>query len=74
VGIPETYAARYGQWLKKHPVVIAAIESEPDEREIRQLQMNIHEIDMKIEHCRQLLGLDKRRLPNSSKRNEKTCE
>lgn len=57
-GIPETYAARQGQWLKKHPMVIAALERELDERELRDLQKSIREIEAKMDHCKSLLGLD----------------
>jgi phage terminase small subunit len=57
-GIPETYAARQGQWLKKHPMVVAAMEQELDEREIRQLQKLIGEINLRMETCKNLLGID----------------
>lgn len=58
-GIPATYAARQGQWLKKHPMVIAAIEKELDDRELRQLQKAIGEINSRMETCKELLGLDR---------------
>ncbi len=57
-GIPETYASRQGQWLKKHPMVIAAIENELDHRELQKLQKNISEINSRMETCKNLLGLD----------------
>lgn len=57
-GIPETYAARQGAWLKKHPMVIAALENELDPREQKQLQRAVDEINAKMEFCRNLLGLD----------------
>lgn len=57
-GIPETYAARQGQWLKKHPMVVAAVERELDERELRQLQKVIAEIELKMDQCKNILGLD----------------
>ena len=57
-GIPETYAARQGTWLKKHPMVIAALERELDSRELQKLQKLIAEIDSKIESCKNILGLD----------------
>ncbi|MES3036436.1 MAG: terminase small subunit [Bdellovibrionota bacterium] len=57
-GIPDTYAARQGQWLKKHPMVIAALERELDDREITKLRKNISEIDARMEACKALLGLD----------------
>lgn len=57
-GIPETYAARQGQWLKKHPMVVAALERDLDEREQRQLQKLISEINARMETCKTLLGID----------------
>ena len=56
-GIPETYASRQGQWLKKHPMVIAALERELDPREIQQLRKAIAEINSRMELCKELLGL-----------------
>lgn len=56
-GIPETYAARQGQWLKKHPMVIAALERDLDAQEMRQLKKDLAEIEMRMERCRNLLGL-----------------
>jgi phage terminase small subunit len=57
-GIPETYAARQGQWLKKHPMVVAAIENEIDENELRQLRKAINEINARMETCKTILGLE----------------
>ena len=57
-GIPETYAARQGQWLKKHPMVVAAIENELDTRELQKLQRLISEIESKMENCKNILGLN----------------
>lgn len=57
-GIPETYAARQGQWLKKHPMVVAAIENEIDPNELRQLRKMITEINTRMETCKVLLGLE----------------
>ncbi len=57
-GIPETYAARQGQWLKKHPFVVAALDREIDERELKQLQKWIQEINQKMDQCRNLLGIE----------------
>lgn len=57
-GIPETYASRQGQWLKKHPIVIAALESELDERELQKLQKLISEINVRMENCKTLLGIE----------------
>ena len=56
-GIPETYAARQGQWLKKHPMVVAALERELDERELNQLRRAISEIDSHMEACKSILNL-----------------
>jgi len=57
-GIPETYAARQGQWLKKHPMVVAALENELDDNELRQLRKAINEINARMENCKTILGLD----------------
>lgn len=57
-GIPETYATRQGQWLKKHPMVIAAIERELDPSDQRKLKAAVHKIDVLMEECKTLLGLD----------------
>lgn len=57
-GIPETYAARQGQWLKKHPIVMAALEREIDERDLRQLRKHLIEIEHQIQSCKNILGLD----------------
>ena len=57
-GIPETYAARQGQWLKKHPMVIAALERDIDAQDLRKLQREITEIESRIDNCKQILGLD----------------
>jgi phage terminase small subunit len=56
-GIPETYAARQGQWLKKHPMVQAALENEVDEREMLRLTKAIAEIDLQMDICREILGI-----------------
>ena len=56
-GIPETYASRQGAWLKKHALVIAAMEVELDDREMKQLNKCIFEIDRQMEICRSLLGI-----------------
>ena len=56
-GIPETYAARQGQWLKKHPIVVAALEREIDERDLRQLKKNLLEIEKQIHACKNILGV-----------------
>ena len=56
-GIPETYAARQGAWLKKLPIVKQALESEVDDRDLRKLQSALSEIDVQIEICRDILGI-----------------
>jgi phage terminase small subunit len=57
-GIPETYATRQGQWLKKHPMVIAALERDLDAREKLKLQKALAEIDAQMELCKEILGLE----------------
>ncbi len=57
-GIPETYAARQGQWLKKLPIVHAALETELDERDVRQLNKSIAEINAQMEVCKKILGIE----------------
>ena len=44
-GIPEAYASRQGQWLKKHKMVNAALENDLDERDVSELQKRVSEID-----------------------------
>jgi hypothetical protein len=57
-GIPETYASRQGQWLKKHPMVVASLERELDDAELRKLQKLIHEINSKMDCCKEILGIE----------------
>lgn len=57
-GIPETYASRQGQWLKKHPIVQSALETEIDVSELRQLEKAIFEIDRQMQQCRKILNID----------------
>jgi phage terminase small subunit len=57
-GIPETYATRQGQWLKKHPIFLKAMETELDQRELQKLRRKISEIDDLMEACKVLLGLE----------------
>lgn len=59
IGIPNTYASRYGHWLKKHPLVVAAMERELDKIELRQLNKAIKEINTQMKICKSILGLDK---------------
>lgn len=56
-GISETYAARQGQWLKKHHLVKAALENDLDERDIAKLKQSIARIEIEMETCKQILGL-----------------
>jgi phage terminase small subunit len=56
-GIPETYASRQGQWLKKLPIVQTALASDLDEPDLRRLKRALSEIDQQIETCREILGL-----------------
>ena len=58
-GIPETYASRQGQWLKKLPMVTAALETDLDERDLRQLQKIVSDIELQIESCKVILGLER---------------
>lgn len=57
-GVPETYASRQGAWLKKHPIVIAALERDLDENDLRELQQAIAEINARMEDCKRILGLE----------------
>ena len=57
-GVPETYAARQGAWLKKHPIVRAALETDLDEREINQLNKSLVAINHQMEICKKLLGIE----------------
>lgn len=58
IGIPEAYAARYGAWLKKRPLVITALERELDENDKRKLKKALNEIARQMEICKNILGLD----------------
>jgi phage terminase small subunit len=57
-GIPETYAARQGNWLKKHPMVQVALERELDERDIKKLHRALAEIHSQMNLCKDILGLE----------------
>lgn len=57
-GIPETYASRQGQWLKKLPMVQKALETELDDRDMRQLQKAIFEIEERMQLCKSILGIE----------------
>ena len=56
-GIPETYASRQGQWLKKLPIVQKALETELDDRDMRQLQKAISEIEERMQLCKSILNI-----------------
>ncbi len=60
-GIPAAYASRYGAWLKRHAMVKAALERDLDERDLKQLQRSVAEIETQMEKCRGILGLDEPR-------------
>lgn len=57
-GIPETYASRQGHWLKKHPMVRASIERDLDEQDLKRLQKEIKEIEVRIQNCKEILGIE----------------
>ena len=57
-GIPETYAGRYGQWLKKHSFVKQAMESDLDDRELLKLRKALTEIDRQMQICKDILNLE----------------
>ncbi len=57
-GIPETYAARYGQWLKKHPALKTALERDLDEQDLKKLRRALAEIETQIDVCREILGTE----------------
>jgi len=57
-GIPETYASRQGSWLKKHPMVVAALERDLDHREILKLERALDTIKAQMSLCEEILSLD----------------
>lgn len=57
-GIPETYATRQGAWLKKHPLVKKALETELDDQDQRKLDRALNEINRQMDVCREILRLD----------------
>lgn len=57
-GVPAAYASRQGAWLKKHPMVTAAMDRDLDEREQKRLQKLVAEIESRMAEARDLLGLD----------------
>lgn len=57
-GIPETYATRQGHWLKRHPLVKKALESEYDLRDLQKLERSLAEINKQMETCSDILNLN----------------
>jgi phage terminase small subunit len=57
-GIPATYASRQGQWLKKLPMVVAALDRDLDEHDIQALQKQVREINLRMSNCARILGLE----------------
>lgn len=57
-GVPEAYASRQGSWLKKHAIVLAALEAQPDPREMLRLEKALAEINHQMEVCKEILGLE----------------
>lgn len=57
-GIPDLYATRQGQWLKKLPMVKSALEQDIDERDLKRLQKEIREIEERMQTCKDILGLE----------------
>lgn len=58
-GIPATYAARQGAWLKKLPMVKEALANDLNERDLKSLQRSIGRIEEEMRNCREILGLDR---------------
>lgn len=56
-GVPENYASRQGAWLKKHPIVLAALENEIDEQDLRKLEKSLFLIQQQMDQCKEILGL-----------------
>ena len=57
-GIPETYASRQGAWLKKHPMVLKALEADVDAYDLKKLKKAIRDIHGQMELCKKILGLE----------------
>ncbi len=57
-GIDEKYAARYGQWLKKHAKVTKALQREYDDSDLKKIQKAINAIHAQMDICKEILGLD----------------
>lgn len=58
IGIPETYASRYSQWLKKHSFVKQALEADLNERDRLKLRRALDEIDRQMQTCKEILNLE----------------
>ena len=56
-GVPENYASKQGQWLKKHPIVLAAMETEVDSRDMLKLEKAVAEIQRQMDLCKEILNL-----------------
>lgn len=56
-GIPEKYASRQAQWLKKLPMVQRALAADVHERDLRKLQRAIAEIEDRMRECREILKI-----------------
>ena len=56
-GVPENYASKQGQWLKKHPIVLAAMEAEVDSRDMLKLEKAVAEIQRQMDICKEILNL-----------------
>lgn len=57
-GIPETYASRQGQWLKKHPMVVAAQEQDLSSRDLQKLKSAVAQIDELMNECKEILNIE----------------
>lgn len=57
-GIPDTYAARQGQWLKKHPLVQKSLETDIEIEDLQQLQKALRQIDSQMEICKKILKIE----------------
>jgi len=57
-GVPESYASKQGHWLKKHPIVLASLEAELDDRDMIKLNKAIMEIERQMQICKEILGLE----------------
>ena len=57
-GIPETYAARHGAWLKKQPYTLQALEVSLDTQDQLRLEKALREIEKQMHICKEILGLE----------------